>query len=109
MQLVCPIFDFISTTIRSGSGKPWTNTENLGNLIQAVTWWVQITREDVSGSLVWTRRCVFIDCPQEDSWITNANAFVAQEYDDSQKYSVRIAGFDLLSVNMATANATLPG
>jgi hypothetical protein len=52
---------------------------------------------------------VFIDCPQEDSWITNANAFVAQEYDDSQKYSVRIAGFDLLSVNMATANATLPG
>jgi hypothetical protein len=47
MQLVCPIFDFISSTIRSGSGKLWTTTENLGSLIEAVTWWVQITRDDV--------------------------------------------------------------
>ena len=47
-QFVCPIFDFISSTIRSGSGKLWSSTENLGSLIEAVTWWVQITREDVS-------------------------------------------------------------
>lgn len=50
MQLVCPIFDFISSTIRSGSGKLWTTTENLGALIEAVTWWVQITKDDVSHS-----------------------------------------------------------
>jgi importin-9 len=47
MQLVCPIFDFISSTIRSGGGKLWTTTEHLGSLIEAVTWWVQITRGDV--------------------------------------------------------------
>ena len=48
MQLVCPIFDFITSTIRSGNGKLWTTTENMGGLIGVVTWWVQITREDVS-------------------------------------------------------------
>ena len=50
MQLVCPIFDFISSTIRCGNGKLWTNAENMGGLVEAVTWWVQITREDVSYS-----------------------------------------------------------
>ena len=50
MQLVCPIFDFITSTIRSGNGKLWTTTENMGGLVGAVTWWVQITREDVSYS-----------------------------------------------------------
>ena len=50
MQLVCPIFDFITSTIRSGNGKLWTNPENTGGLIEAVTWWVQITKEDVSCS-----------------------------------------------------------
>lgn len=48
MQLVCPILDFTSSTIRSGSGKVWTAAENLGSLTEVVTWWVQITREDVS-------------------------------------------------------------
>ena len=100
MQLVCPIFDFISSTIRSGSGKVWTTTENLGGLIRAVTWWVQITREDVSDYSVRNTLGRRVNHPQEDSWISNANAFVAQEYDDSLQYSVRIAGFDLLSVSM---------
>ena len=48
MQLVCPIFDFVSSTIRSGSAKVWTTTENLSGLTEAVAWWVQITRGDVS-------------------------------------------------------------
>ena len=52
MQLVCPIFDFITSTIRSGNGKLWTTTENMGGLIGVVTWWVQITKEDVSHSCV---------------------------------------------------------
>jgi len=50
MQLVCPIFDFITSTIRSGNGKLWSNTENMGGLTEVVTWWVQITRDDVSYS-----------------------------------------------------------
>lgn len=52
MQLVCPVFDFISSTIRSGSGKVWTTTQNLGSLTEVVTWWVQITRQDVSNPTV---------------------------------------------------------
>ena len=51
---------------------------------------------------------IVIDCPQEDSWISNANAFVAQEYDDSLQYSVRIAGFDLLAVSIGFVDAVLP-
>jgi hypothetical protein len=35
---------------------------------------------------------------QEEVWATNANAFVAQEDDDTQAYSIRVAGFDLLAV-----------
>ena len=50
MQLVCPIFDFMASTIRSGSGKLWSTTENMSGLIEAVAWWVQITRDDVSSS-----------------------------------------------------------
>ncbi|KAJ6609355.1 ARM repeat-containing protein [Mycena sp. CBHHK59/15] len=33
----------------------------------------------------------------EENWATNANAFVAQEEDETQPYSVRVAGFDLLA------------
>jgi hypothetical protein len=40
--------------------------------------------------------------------MSNANAFVAQEYDDSLQYSVRIAGFDLLAVRVDFAYTTLP-
>jgi hypothetical protein len=35
---------------------------------------------------------------KEETWATNANAFVAQEEDETQAYSVRVAGFDLLAV-----------
>ena len=37
---------------------------------------------------------------QEDEWANNANAFVAQDADDAGTYSVRMAGFDLLSVSV---------
>jgi importin-9 len=36
---------------------------------------------------------------QEETWASNANAFVAQEFDETQAYSVRVAGFDLLAVS----------
>ena len=37
---------------------------------------------------------------QEESWATDANAFVAQEDDETLSYSVRIAGFDLLGASL---------
>jgi hypothetical protein len=36
---------------------------------------------------------------QAETWANNANAFVAQEDDDNQAYSIRLAGFDLLAVS----------
>ena len=59
--------------------------------------------EPCAGSI----RDIVIDRPQEDSWISNANAFVAQEYDDSLQYSVRIAGFDLLAVSVDPVDTAL--
>jgi hypothetical protein len=38
---------------------------------------------------------------QEETWATDANAFVAQEEDEAQTYSFKIAAFDLLSVCFA--------
>lgn len=38
------------------------------------------------------------DLTQEDTWATNANAFVAQEEDEAETYGIRVAGFGLLSV-----------
>ena len=38
------------------------------------------------------------DIAQEDTWATNANAFVAQEEDETETYGVRVAGFGLLNV-----------
>ena len=37
---------------------------------------------------------------QEETWATNANAFVAHEDDDTQAYGVRVAGFELLYVSL---------
>lgn len=43
---------------------------------------------------------MFTIIPQEESWTTNANAFVAHEDDDAQAYGVRAAGFELLYVRI---------
>ncbi|KDQ62857.1 hypothetical protein JAAARDRAFT_146629 [Jaapia argillacea MUCL 33604] len=80
-QLACPILDFISAATRGGKAREWfdPSTGNLDNLIGSLIGWMQMTNED------------------EDDWATNANTFVAQEDDDTQSYSVRVAGFDLLA------------
>lgn len=44
---------------------------------------------------------LLIDDLQVETWASNANIFVAQEDDDTQPYSVRVAGFDLLDVSIA--------
>ncbi|KAL1950948.1 hypothetical protein VTO73DRAFT_97 [Trametes versicolor] len=79
-QLVCPMLDFVANVARSGKAKDWFTGENLTGLISGVFNWVQMTSDD------------------EDEWASNANAFVAQESDDTLSYSVRMAGFDLLAV-----------
>ncbi|KAI0778993.1 ARM repeat-containing protein [Trametes elegans] len=79
-HLVCPMLDFVANVARSGKAKAWYEGANLTSLIGAVFSWVQMTSED------------------EEEWANNANAFVAQESDDTLSYSVRMAGFDLLAV-----------
>lgn len=46
------------------------------------------------------RSCLLTARFQEETWATNANAFVAQEDDETLSYSVRIAGFDLLGASL---------
>ncbi|CDO77258.1 hypothetical protein BN946_scf184753.g8 [Trametes cinnabarina] len=79
-HLVCPMLDFVASVARSGKAKDWFEGTNLAGLISGVFSWVQMTSED------------------EEEWANNANAFVAQESDDTLSYSVRMAGFDLLAV-----------
>ncbi|TDL19426.1 ARM repeat-containing protein [Rickenella mellea] len=77
-QLGCPILDFMSALIRGGKAKAWLEP-NLEWLVGTIIGWIQMTSED------------------EDTWGSDANAFVAQEDDESQQYSLRVAGLDLLS------------
>ncbi|KAH7924492.1 ARM repeat-containing protein [Leucogyrophana mollusca] len=77
-QLICPLFDFVSNAIRGGKAKGWLAAENTNALIEAIFSYAQMTAED------------------EETWATNANAFVAQEEDENQTYGVRVAGFELL-------------
>ncbi|KAF7302737.1 ARM repeat-containing protein [Mycena chlorophos] len=80
-QLICPIFDFMGAVTRGGRYKSWfeEGNSNLSGLIAAIFNFLQMTHED------------------EETWATNPNAFVAQEDDETQQYSVRVAGFDLLA------------
>jgi hypothetical protein len=45
-QLVCPILDFVSETVRHGKSKAWLES-NLQQLVSAVFNYVQITHDDV--------------------------------------------------------------
>ncbi|PPQ86958.1 hypothetical protein CVT25_009780 [Psilocybe cyanescens] len=77
-QLLCPIIDFLAAVIRGGKGRDWVVDENIAAIVSSVFAFVQMTDEDV------------------ETWTNNANDFVAQEEDETQAYSVRVAGFDLL-------------
>lgn len=96
------MLDFIANVVRSGKAKDWFEGPNLSGLISNVFSWVQMTSDDVSsysrGSTVLEANTTI----QEEEWVNNANAFVAQESDDTLFYSVRMAGFDLLAVSQST-------
>ncbi|KAF7303143.1 ARM repeat-containing protein [Mycena kentingensis (nom. inval.)] len=78
-QLICPVFDFAAAIARGGRSKGWFENGNLSTLISSVFNFLQMTSDD------------------EETWASNPNAFVAQEDDETQLYSVRVAGFDLLA------------
>ncbi|TFK26759.1 ARM repeat-containing protein [Coprinopsis marcescibilis] len=79
-QLICPTLDFISAAMRGRKARGWFTGDNLSLLVSAVFNLTQVTDED------------------EETWANNANAFIAQEEDETVQYSVRVAGFDLLGV-----------
>ncbi|CAA7265862.1 unnamed protein product [Cyclocybe aegerita] len=86
-QLVCPIIDLLAAVIRSGKAHNWLSDANIFSLVSSVFAYIQMSEEDA------------------ETWASNANAFVAQEEDETQAYSVRVAGFDLLSCLMERAPA----
>ncbi|KAF8577246.1 ARM repeat-containing protein [Ramaria rubella] len=78
-RLACPIIDFTSNVARSSAARLWFQPAHLEQLTSTIFHWVQMTGED------------------EENWANNANAFVAHEDDESQEYSLRVAGLDLLA------------
>ena len=98
-QLICPIFDFVASVMRGGKARDWLEGANLSGLVIAVFNLVQMTDDDVNVIFLWHRN-LWLTTKQEATWAENANAFVAQEEDETQSYSVRVAGFDLLGVGI---------
>ncbi|KIJ66488.1 hypothetical protein HYDPIDRAFT_174567 [Hydnomerulius pinastri MD-312] len=90
-HLICPMFDFLSNVVRGGKAKQWfdsqSNPHNLAHLIGAIFNYTQMTAED------------------EETWATNANAFVAQEEDETDIYGIRVAGFELLNTILGRSPA----
>ncbi|KAK7040193.1 hypothetical protein VNI00_009999 [Paramarasmius palmivorus] len=81
-QLITSTMDFVSAIARGGRAREWFDGERSATLVSAVFDYIQMTEDD------------------EETWGSNANAFVAQEDDDLASYSVRVAGLDLLNVLM---------
>ncbi|KAG7100000.1 hypothetical protein E1B28_001788 [Marasmius oreades] len=81
-QLVTSAMDFVASVARGGRAREWFNGDRAAAMISAVFNYIQMTDED------------------EETWGSNANAFVAQEDDDLVNYSVRVAGLDLLTALM---------
>lgn len=86
-RLMAALIDFVSSVARGGKAKSWFEVDQSGagsgNLVPLVTMlvrWAQMTRDN------------------EEEWAEDANLFVAQEEDETQAYSVRVAVFDLFLV-----------
>lgn len=96
-QLLCPVIDFLSAVTRGAKGREWLGEENIQSLVTSMFNYVQMTDDDVSPSTCRGATSFSHFC-QVLTWEHNANAFVAQEEDETQPYSVRVAGLDLLGV-----------
>ena len=99
-QLLCPVIDFLSAVTRGAMGREWVGEENILSLVASMFNYVQMTDDDVSSSAC-RRVASFLHFCQVLTWEHNANAFVAQEEDETQPYSIRVAGLDLLGVRNA--------
>ncbi|KIJ34652.1 hypothetical protein M422DRAFT_76407 [Sphaerobolus stellatus SS14] len=77
--LASSIIDFVSNLARTSSVRPWFDPSRLEQLSAVVFHWIQMTGED------------------EETWASNANAFVAHEEEETQEYNLRVAGLDLLA------------
>lgn len=89
-SLACSIFDFINEVSRGdrsrdlfvhgGTGGQGCETEALKQLISLLLVFIDMTVDD------------------EDNWANDANAFIADEDDETLAYSLRIAAADLLGM-----------
>lgn len=96
-MLACPIFDFVFKISRTSKAKNWLTLPNVEALVIAMFGWMQMTEDDVS-YFICSSTALF-NTSKEENWGSDANAFVAHEDDDSQSYSTRVAGLDLLGVS----------
>lgn len=88
-SLACSVFDFVTEASRrdrcrhiflsGGTGGAGIETEALSQLIGLLLVYVDMTHED------------------EENWANDANAFIADEDDETIAYSLRIAAADLLA------------
>ncbi|KIP03840.1 hypothetical protein PHLGIDRAFT_31632 [Phlebiopsis gigantea 11061_1 CR5-6] len=79
-QLASSTLDFISTVVRGGKARDWFTDANVNELVGNVFRWTEMTADE------------------EAEWASDANAFVAQESEESTSYSVRVASCDLLDM-----------
>ncbi|QRV80350.1 importin-9 [Ceratobasidium sp. AG-Ba] len=79
-HLASALLDYVGSAARTIVGRSWFESTNgsLQSYIEMVAGWAQITEED------------------EENWSTNPNTFVAEEDDETELFSLRIAGFDLV-------------
>lgn len=95
------ILDFVGGAARTSAGRSWFEGTAgvLQNYIEMVAGWSQMTEEDVSELLRWSVFLYLSRLSQEENWSNNPNAFVAEEDDETELFSLRIAGFDLVMVS----------
>ncbi|ODN87698.1 hypothetical protein L198_06924 [Cryptococcus wingfieldii CBS 7118] len=86
-ELTSAIFDLLTPVVRtksallsliSGSEGSEAPTEVLEQLVKVVQEWTQVTKENT------------------EEWMEDPNAFVVDEDDDNEQYSVRTCGYDLV-------------
>ncbi|KAG8742538.1 hypothetical protein FRC10_001305 [Ceratobasidium sp. 414] len=79
-HLASSLIDYVGSSVRTSAGRSWFESNNgaLQSYLELVAGWAQMTEED------------------EENWSSNPNTFVAEEDDETELFSLRIAGFDLV-------------
>lgn len=57
-QLFCALCDFVAGAARHARGREFWTEANVGRLVLALVQWVQITKDDVRGSVLLLGCCV---------------------------------------------------